>query len=125
MSTAFSVIKNKNSTDVFNRKIADIYIKKAAAVTCFSFITVFASAVLLSAVSGGDPMDVIYETVSAAATVGLSRDFTPTLSAFGKLIITVTMYFGRVGPISFADALTGRQKNSNSVKNPEEEISVG
>ena len=125
VSTAFSIIKNKNSTDVFNRKIADIYIKKAAAVTCFSFITVFASTVLLSAVSGGDPMDVIYETVSAAATVGLSRDFTPTLSAFGKFIITVTMYFGRVGPISFAVALTGRQKNSNSVKNPEEEISVG
>ena len=70
-------------------------------------------------------MDVIYETVSASATVGLSRDFTPTLSAFGKIIITVTMYFGRVGPISFAVALTGRQKNSNSVKNPEEEISVG
>ena len=125
VSTAFSVIKNKNSTDIFNRKIADVYIKKAAAVTCFSFITAFVSTVLLAFVSSGDPMDVIYETVSAAATVGLSRDFTPTLSVLGKIIVIVTMYFGRVGPVSFAVALTGRQKNSNSVKNPEEEISVG
>ena len=66
-----------------------------------------------------------YETVSATATVGLTRDLTPNLTAAGKAIIIGTMYLGRVGPISLAMALNANKKHQNIIKNPTEDISVG
>ena len=69
--------------------------------------------------------DTIYETVSATATVGLSRNLTATLNTFGKLIIIVTMYFGRVGPISLAVALGSKNESQNLISEPTEDISIG
>ena len=46
-------------------------------------------------------------------------------NAFGKLIIIVTMYFGRVGPISLAIALGSKHKNQNLISEPVEEVSIG
>jgi trk system potassium uptake protein TrkH len=76
-------------------------------------------------VSGADALDVLFETVSATATVGLTRDLTPYLNTAGKMIIIGTMYLGRVGPISLALALNSGKKHQNIIKNPTEEISVG
>lgn len=125
ISTAVSVIKNKNDVNIFNRKLTEAAIRKAAAVTGVSFLIAFLSAVMLSAVTKASALDIIYECVSATATVGLSRNLTSYLNEWGKIIIIATMYFGRVGPISLAFALSGRRKNENIVKNPTEEISVG
>ena len=70
-------------------------------------------------------IDAIYETVSAAATVGLSRALTPVLNLAGKIIIIITMYFGRVGPISLAVALGSKDESQNVISEPVEEISIG
>ena len=70
-------------------------------------------------------LDAIYETVSATATVGLSRNLTSSLTAIGKIIIIITMYFGRVGPISLAVALGKRSESQNLISEPTEEISIG
>ena len=77
------------------------------------------------ATSNASALDVVYETVSATATVGLSRNLTSTLNNFGKLIITVTMYFGRVGPISLAVALGSKNESQNVILEPIEDISIG
>jgi trk system potassium uptake protein TrkH len=90
-----------------------------------SFIIMFISTVLLSAVTDAGMLDIIYETVSATATVGLTRNLTGSLDSIGKAIIIVTMYLGRVGPISLAVAFKRRKENQNIVRNPIEEISVG
>ena len=124
-ATAFSVVKNKNEVDLFGRKLSEQAIRKAVAVTGVSFLIVLLSTVMLAAVCDAPALDIFYETVSATATVGLSRNLTASLDVWGKLIIIVTMYFGRVGPISLAIALNGRRKNENMIKNPTEEISVG
>ena len=83
------------------------------------------STVLLMATSNASALDVVYETVSATATVGLSRNLTATLNTFGKLIIIVTMYFGRVGPISLAVALGSKNESQNVISEPTEDISIG
>jgi trk system potassium uptake protein TrkH len=70
-------------------------------------------------------LDILYETVSATATVGLTRGITPMLNLGGKLIIVATMYLGRCGPISLAFAFNYRKKGLNLIKNPTEEVSVG
>ena len=90
-----------------------------------SFIIMFTSAFLLSAVCDASVIDIFYETVSATATVGLSRNLTASLNDIGKLIIIITMYLGRIGPISLAIAFKIRKKNENLIKNPTEQISVG
>jgi trk system potassium uptake protein TrkH len=99
-------------------------VNKAVAVTVMSFSIMFVSTILLSAVCNADALDVFYETVSATATVGLSRNLTPFLNSVGKVVIIGTMYLGRVGPISLALALSGKPKQ-NLIKDPIEDISVG
>ena len=123
--SAFATIRNKNSATLFGRRISDDSVKKAVAVVVM-FLTICAtSTVLVLATSNASAIDVVYETVSATATVGLSRNFTATLNAFGKLIIIVTMYFGRVGPISLAVALGSKNESQNVISEPTEDISIG
>ncbi len=124
-ATMISVIRNKKTTDIFNRQISEQSIRKALAVFFTLFAVMVISTLSLSVVSNADFLDVIYETVSATGTVGLTRNFTSTLNTVGKLIITATMYFGRVGPISIAVAFNVKKGSENIIVNPVEEICVG
>ena len=125
VASALSSVQNRQEVTLFQRNISKQAVSKAVAVTTMSFVILFTSTLLLSAVSPGEPLDILFETVSATATVGLSRDLTPYLNAYGKIIIIGTMYLGRVGPISLALALNSGKKQQNIIKNPTEEISVG
>lgn len=123
--STLSTIKNKDSTTLFGRRISEDSIKKAVAVV-ITFVTICAvSTVLLMTATEASALDVIYETVSATATVGLTRNLTSSLNDFGKIIIIATMYFGRVGPISLAVAFGSKSKSQNLISEPIEEISVG
>ena len=123
--SAFATIRNKNSVTLFGRRISEESIKKAVSVVVM-FLTICAiSTILLMATSNASPLDAVFETVSASATVGLSRNLTATLNTFGKLIIIVTMYFGRVGPISLAIALGSKNESQNVITEPTEDISIG
>ena len=53
------------------------------------------------------------------------ENLTASLNNIGKLIIIITMYLGRVGPITLAVAFKRSKDNQNIVRNPSEEISVG
>jgi len=125
IAAAFASIRNQEDTELFKRRITKQAVSKAVAVTCMSFIILFVSTVCLSAVTDASALDIVYETVSATATVGLTRNLTPSLDSIGKLIIILTMYLGRVGPISLALAFNRKKANRNIVRNPIEEISVG
>ena len=125
LCSAVATIKNKNSATIFNRTISPDSVRKAMTVVMTFAVIMLVSTVLLCVASDSDLLDVLYETVSATATVGLSRNFTGNLDVFGKLIIITTMYFGRVGPISFAVAFGQRGQNQNVVSDPIEDISVG
>ncbi len=120
-----ATIRNKNEVVLFGRKIEKQTLSKAVAVVCMSFIIMFLSTVMLAFVTDADAMDIVYETVSATATVGLTRNLTPMLNFVGKIIIIVTMYLGRIGPISLAIAFDIRKESTNIIKYPTEEISVG
>ena len=125
IASAFASIRNKEDTDLFGRRLTKQTVSKAVAVTCMSFIIMFTSTVLLSVVTDANALDIVYETVSATATVGLTRNLTASLDSIGKLIIIITMYLGRVGPITLAVAFKRSKDNQNIVRNPIEEISVG
>ena len=123
--SALATIQNRDEVTMFDRSISRQSINKAVAVVGMSFAIMFLSTLLLSAVTECSMLDILFETVSATATVGLTRDLTPSLNPAGKAVIIGTMYLGRVGPISLALALNSKKKRSNIIKNPTEEISVG
>ncbi len=122
---AFATIRNNDEVTVFHRTISKQAVSKAVAVTGMSFVIMFFSTVLLAAVTNADALDIVYETVSATATVGLTRNLTPMLNVWGKIVIIVTMYLGRIGPISLAIVLNAKKESKNIIKNAVEEISVG
>lgn len=125
LCSAFSTIRNKNTASVFQRTVSTGSIRKAVAVVAMFFVILLSSSVLLASVTDAAVIDILYETASATATVGLSRNLTASLGLFGKIIITVTMYFGRVGPISLAVALGSGNETQNIVSNPIEDIIIG
>ena len=124
-AAALAAVKQRNEVTLFRRTVSKQAVSKAIGVCCMSFSIMFLSTVLLSAVTEASALDIAYETVSATATVGLTRNLTPSLNTMGKLIITATMYLGRIGPISLAIAFNLKKAKPNNVKNPTEEISVG
>lgn len=125
ITSAFATMKTRSEAELFHRTIPKHAVSKAVAVVSMAFIILFTATLLLSAVIDADALDVAYETVSAAATVGLTRNLTSELNIWGKIIIIITMYLGRVGPISLMVALNTKKETNNIIKNPTEDISVG
>ena len=122
---AFGTIKNKEDVVLFRRTIPKQAVSKAVAVVCISFMIMFLSTLFLSAVTNASALDIAYEAVSATATVGLTRNLTSALNMWGKLVIIVTMYLGRVGPISLLIAFNTAKEKKNIIREPMEEISIG
>lgn len=123
--SALATIRNRDSATLFGRRISDSSMKKAVAVAVAFLSICGLSTLLLMATCEASALDIVYETVSATATVGLSRNLTGRLNDFGKLVIIVTMYFGRVGPMSMAVALGSKNVKQNIISEPSEEIIVG
>ncbi|MCM1268786.1 MAG: TrkH family potassium uptake protein [Bacteroidales bacterium] len=125
ITSAFATIKSRSEAELFHRTLSKQAVSKAVAVVCMAFLILFTATLLLAAVTDADALDIVYETASAAATVGLTRSLTPALNLPGRIIIIVTMYLGRVGPLSLMIALNTKRETKNIIKNPIEDISVG
>ncbi|MEG0382736.1 MAG: potassium transporter TrkG [Christensenella sp.] len=71
--------------------------------------------------------DLLFETVSAFGTVGLSTGITPTLSSFGQILIIITMFAGRVGVFTLSIAVAKRMSKQDScnIRYPEERVMIG
>lgn len=109
----FANIRGKRDVSVGHRKIADGTVRRCAAIVVFSLSALLVLTVALLAVQGSDFLDTFYEMTSAIATVGLSRGLTGTLKPAGKLIVALTMYLGRIGPITLALAFQGNRPSDN------------
>ena len=124
-ATTIATVRGKNEVTLFQRNLSKQVTRKAVAVAFSSFIIVALSTILLSLSTDAPALDVVFETVSATATVGLSRNLTSSLNVWGKLILSATMYFGRIGPISLATSFNLKKENINIIKNPTEDVRLG
>ncbi|SHI19983.1 TrkH family potassium uptake protein [Desulfosporosinus lacus] len=101
-------------------------IRKAWAVTTSAAFLIFLILSILSHTENSDLMTVLFEVTSAFGTVGLSLGITPTLSEVGKMAIILTMFIGRLGPLTLAFVLSQkRDKQAAHVKYPDERILIG
>lgn len=122
--TVYSIIAGRNETEMFGRRVGENGVRKALSVFMVSFAAMLISVTALSVAQGSNFLDCLYEAVSAIATVGLSRDLTTQLNAAGQIIIILTMYLGRIGPISLA-LFFNSKRFVNVKKYPEERVGIG
>lgn len=119
-----SVFRRREHVEVFDRRIAGETVKYAAAVLLMYLIFCLGGGILISSIENLPMLACIFEAGSAIGTVGLSLGLTPDLSLASHIILTVLMYFGRVGGLTvvFA-AISGTKPNVS--KAPREKITVG
>lgn len=122
--TVHSILRGRNDTEIFGRRISGNVVRRALSIFMVSFGVMLLVLTALVMVQPGEFMDCLYEVTSAIATVGLSRDFTAGLNTPGQIIIIITMYLGRIGPISLALFFNAR-RFVNLVRYPEERVGVG
>lgn len=97
---------------------------QAFTVIVFGFLSVFAASLLLFITEDLPPVPILFEAVSAFATVGLSAGITGALSVPGKLIIVVLMFIGRLGPLTLLSASAVTERVSR-VSYPDTNILIG
>lgn len=120
----WSSLKGKEEIQVFKRRVSQDIIPKVLAVITLSLGLIIIMTILLSYVEGEDFIKILFEVVSAFGTVGLSTGITPSLSLTGKIIIIITMFTGRIGPLGLALALI-QKREPEMIRYPEEKIMVG
>ncbi|MGV0027573.1 TrkH family potassium uptake protein [Phormidesmis priestleyi] len=120
-----TVLQGKEEVISYQRQIPIVLILKAIGVLVGSALTVIGATILIALTDPElDFIQILFEVVSAFATVGLSAVGTPNISVGGQLILIATMYIGRVGVLLLMGALLGDPKPS-FVHYPEENLLVG
>ena len=120
-----SILQGKEEVLLYERRIAVSLILKAVGVIVGSVTAVIICTILISLTDPTfDFIQILFEVVSAYATVGLSTGITSDFSIWGKLILILTMYMGRVGVLLLMSAVLGDPKPSN-IHYPEEDLLVG
>jgi len=125
--TVISVIRGKEETELFRKRISRDIVNRAITVSFISLtLVMFVTAILTITETGFSFLDILFESTSAFGTVGLSLGITSQLSPLGRLVITFLMFAGRVGPITIVFALARSQrKYKGIIKYPEGKILVG
>ncbi len=127
--TVKSVIKGREDTEIFKKKVSKDTVYKAFSVMIIALGLVITVTVLLSITEHqtGVPFEYyIFEATSAFGTVGSTLGLTQKLSAIGKIIVALTMYAGRLGPLTLVLAISiNRRKKALAIKYPEDKILVG
>lgn len=125
--TVISVIKGKEETELFKKRIPRDIVNRAITVSFISLtLVIVVTGILTMTETGFSFLEILFESTSAFGTVGLSLGITSELSSLGRLVITFLMFAGRVGPITIVFALARRQrKYKGIIKYPEGKILVG
>ena len=118
-----AILRGKNQIRFFNRAIPLKLFEKAVVIFTLSILWIFFAVLVLFFTEQQNALHIIFEVISAFGTVGLSCGITAQLTIIGKLIIILTMFFGRIGPMTLAIALARRE--TGDFKLPEENVMVG
>ena len=121
-----ATLKNKDAVEYDKRSISWRIYSKAIAILFISLIyTVICVFLLILFERNKNFLDLAFEVYSAFGTVGLSRDLTPSLSDISKFLLIVTMFVGRVGPLTITLALSKSNLKKGHYTYPQENILIG
>lgn len=120
-----SMVRGRQELILFERQIPRSHISKAAAVIGGAVALIFTVTFFLALFEESDFLALLFETVSAFGTVGLSTGITPALKWPSKLALIITMFAGRIGPLTLFVALARRQPGGDELHYPEERVLIG
>jgi trk system potassium uptake protein TrkH len=122
----YSEIAGKDDIEFSRRRINRETVSRGLSILFIALALVIIVTIILSITEAKVFLDIFFETVSAFGTVGLSTGITGDLTPVGKLIISLTMFLGRVGPLTAASAIANRHAGTRDlIRYPEEKIFVG
>ncbi len=121
---AVASARQNRAINVWKRRLEDDVIRRASAVFMVYLAGVIVCTMLICAMQALPLKDVLFETISAIGTVGLSTGITPLLNPLSKILIMLLMYSGRVGGLSLALALAERREHV-PIDRPVEKILIG
>jgi len=124
MATIWGTIRGREHPGAFGREFLVQQIFRAVTLMVVSLALVVVVFLVLSFTESFPSINILFETVSAFGTVGLSTGITPQLSLAGKLVIIATMFVGRLGPLTFTMTLAMAQRPS-IFRLPKEPIRTG
>jgi len=122
--SVLALFKGNKDVNIFKRKISEDIIYRVMALIAASIFLLSIMIFILMMIEPFSFDKIVFEAISAFGTVGLSMGITSTLSGFGKIIIILLMYLGRVGPLTLIFAISERILVSN-YSYTEERISIG
>ncbi len=115
---------SRTRAHVFGKRFEDDAIKKATAVMSTNLFFIVAATAVLSLMSPFSIGDILYETVSAMSTVGVTVGITDKFPIAGRYILALLMYLGRIGSLTFAVSFFEKKKKV-TIDYPKESISIG
>jgi len=122
--SAFSYITGKGSATLWNRSFSSETTIRALTIVTLYIVTIVLGTICLSLTETFPLNQILFETISALGTVGLSMGITPDLSLIGKLLLIVLMFWGRVGMLSLIYSMM-RKNQTNRVSFAEISIPTG
>ena len=121
-----SVIRGREENDIFGRRIPPALTNRALAITLIYLMVFMAVSIILSFLESVPFIDIMFQTASALGTVGVTSMDTGGMHVISKLVLSLVMFMGRVGPLTLTLALARRQaRGSNSIKYPEDKVMIG
>jgi trk system potassium uptake protein len=123
--TLVNMIRGRREPIVYYRRFPLYQIMRAVSIITAAIVIIFISTLFLTIFEDFDFLSLIFESISAFGTVGLSTGITPQLSNPSKLVIIFTMLSGRVGPMSLLMALAWRKEEDVLLRYPEENLMIG
>jgi len=124
--TVVAAVKGQGDVVIRGRRIAQTVTIKCLAIAAISLALVMTTTFVLLVTEDASFLDTVFEAISAFGTVGLSRGITPTLSTIGRLALVITMFAGRVGPLTLVLAIVAKSDPcAASVRYPEGKVIVG
>ena len=129
IAVVISMMQNTKRIRLFDRSVPKQVMREAIVVFFLALSWIFIFTMILTYLSGGGAQGrafirSLFEVTSAFGTVGLSAGITSGLSNLSKLCITLTMFAGRLGPLTLALAVAFRERTDKYIF-PEENIMVG
>jgi len=127
--STYRLVMGYEDIETLKKRIDLRTVIRAISVVTISITIVFSIGIVLLITESGSGFgfqDVLFEVISAFGTVGLSRGLTPSLTNIGRILITLTMFVGRIGPLTIAFAIAQKQdKNIGNYRYPIGKTLVG
>lgn len=124
VGAVIAMMRGREDIVMFRYRLAQERVLKALTIALLALLLVLTVSMILSTTEEGDFLEILFETTSAFGTVGLSMGLTPDLTVFGKVLISITMFAGRLGPLTLAYAL-GPKKGKELYRHPEGKMIIG